>query len=77
MQDGSHHGNIDKKAYDIASDSGILFVYLGNVPHDNYENTICPKCKNICINRYGYSIDLKGLKNDKCLNCGTDISIVK
>lgn len=65
------------KAYEISSNSGIIYTYLGNIVHKGYENTICPKCKNICIKRYGFSIDLDGLKKDRCANCGTDINIVK
>jgi len=64
------------KAYEIACDSGVLYTYLGNVPHGDYENTICPKCGNICIVRQGYSINLDGFKDAKCVKCGTDIPIV-
>ena len=64
------------KAYEIACDSGVLYTYLGNVPHGDYENTICPKCGNICIGRHGYSINLDGFKDGKCVKCGTNISIV-
>jgi len=56
-------------AYDVAKKTGILFPYLGNVPNDEYDNTICPNCGNECINRQGYSIDLGGLNKNKCSNC--------
>jgi len=62
-------------AYEIASESGLLYVYLGNVPHRNYENTICPKCGSVCINRDGYLIDLKNLGKNKCMNCNTQLPI--
>jgi len=64
-------------AYKIAHDLGILYPYLGNVTHGEYENTICPKCGNICINRHNYSVNLDGLKNDRCIRCGSIIPIVK
>lgn len=64
------------KAYELACDSGVLYTYLGNVPHGDYENTICPKCGNICIGRQGYSINLDGFKDGKCVKCGTDIPTV-
>jgi len=64
------------KAYEIACDSGVLYTYLGNVPHGDYENTICPKCGNICIVRQGYSINLDGFKEGKCVKCGADIPII-
>ena len=63
-------------AYKIAKGIGILYVYLGNVPHSEYENTTCPKCGNICINRDAFSIGLDGLKNNKCAKCGSNIKII-
>jgi pyruvate formate lyase activating enzyme len=64
------------KIYDIAKESGILYPYLGNVPRGEYENTICPNCGNICIERCGYSVSLNGIRDGKCVKCGTSISIV-
>jgi pyruvate formate lyase activating enzyme len=64
------------KAYTIAKESGILYPYLGNVPHGDYENTSCPKCGNLCIERKGYDIDLTGIDNNKCKKCGNTISLV-
>lgn len=61
------------KIYDVAKNAGLLFPYLGNVPHGDYENTICPKCENVCIKRHGFSTDLKGITNGKCTNCGTKV----
>ncbi len=63
-------------AYEIARKSGILYVYLGNVPSGEYENTVCPKCGNTCVRRYGFSISIDGLKNGKCSKCGTSLNIV-
>ena len=62
--------------YNIAKESDILYPYLGNVPKGEYENTICPNCGNICIERCGYSVNLNGIEDDKCMQCGTSISIV-
>ena len=62
-------------AYEVASESGLLYVYLGNVPHGNYENTICPKCGSVCIDRHGYSINLKNFDDGMCLNCKTHLPI--
>ena len=59
------------KAYDTAKKAGILFPYIGNVPSGEYEHTICPSCGNVCIERSGYSINLDGLSNGKCVKCNT------
>jgi len=64
------------RIYDVAKEAGILYPYLGNVPHGDYENTICPNCGSICIKRVGYSVSLDGIKNGKCVRCGTSIPIV-
>jgi len=64
------------KIYDIAKESGVSYPYLGNVSLGEYENTICPNCENICIERCGYSISLNGIKDGKCVKCGTIIPLV-
>ena len=64
------------ESYKIASDSGLLYVYLGNTPHGEYENTVCPKCKNICIKRHGFSVNSDGVKDGKCVKCGNNLVIV-
>ena len=65
------------KIYETAKDIGILFPYLGNVCHGDYENTYCPKCGSICIERNNYSINLEGLSNGKCKKCGNNLPIIK
>ena len=41
-----------QKAREIALKAGIKFVYLGNVPGTKAENTYCPKCKKVLIERW-------------------------
>lgn len=64
------------KIYEVAKKMGILFPFLGNVYHGEYENTYCPKCGSICIERNNYSINLKGLTNGKCRKCGNQLPII-
>jgi len=52
----------------------LYYVYIGNVMGiDN--NTYCPKCSNELVNR-----DIKGkvigIKDNRCINCGTEIEII-
>jgi len=63
-------------AYKIAKEAGNLYVYLGNVSHDEYENTICPNCNKTCIERIGYNVDLSNFDNGKCSHCGYDLSVI-
>lgn len=62
--------------YDVAKQTGVLFPYLGNVYHGEYENTYCPKCGSICIERSNYSINLEGLTKGKCRKCGNPLPII-
>ena len=64
------------KAFDLAKEKGLKFVYLGNVPHGDYENTYCPSCGNLLIERYGFNANIKGLEKDRCKKCGEKINIV-
>lgn len=59
-----------KKAYEIGK-KYLQYVYIGNL--HNESNTICPKCKNVVIERFGYNIT-SYLNNGKCIYCGNKIS---
>ena len=61
------------RAREIAQKEGIKFVYIGNVPQQVGEDTICPKCGNTIIKRVGYNIIKNQLKDGKCPFCGTKI----
>ncbi|NQV09328.1 AmmeMemoRadiSam system radical SAM enzyme [Candidatus Woesearchaeota archaeon] len=63
-----------KKAREIAIEEGINYAYIGNVPHDDYENTYCPKCKSIAIERIGYIIKQNNIVDGKCSECGERIA---
>ncbi len=62
-----------RKAREIALAAGIKFVYIGNVPGSDAENTWCPKCHKLLIERKGYTITQNHIKNGKCEYCGEPI----
>ncbi|MBN2602977.1 MAG: AmmeMemoRadiSam system radical SAM enzyme [Candidatus Thermoplasmatota archaeon] len=62
--------------FKCAKEVGILFPYIGNVPHGEYENTFCPSCGKTCIERYGFTVSKDGLNEDKCVNCGKKLPII-
>jgi pyruvate formate lyase activating enzyme len=69
--------DILKRHYDIAKANGLKFVYIGNVPGNPYENTYCPKCGELLIERIGFSIEKWNLKRGNiCKKCGTKIPII-
>jgi pyruvate formate lyase activating enzyme len=62
--------------YDAAKKAGLLYCYLGNVPGGDYENTICPKCGNVCVERNGFFVKNIGLNKNKCSKCGFLLSFI-
>ncbi|MCM8764907.1 MAG: AmmeMemoRadiSam system radical SAM enzyme [Candidatus Omnitrophica bacterium] len=63
-----------EKAREIARRSGLKYVYIGNVYDNPYEDTICPNCGKIIIDRKGFEILQNHIRNGKCKYCGTKIS---
>jgi pyruvate formate lyase activating enzyme len=53
----------------VADAQGLQYVYLGNVPGHPAENTYCPKCHHIVIERAGFTIKQMNLQKGKCKNC--------
>jgi pyruvate formate lyase activating enzyme len=62
-----------EKARDMAMSAGLEYVYIGNVPGHEGENTFCPKCKKRVIKRAGYMVGEVNLKDGKCKFCGKPI----
>ncbi|MBN1913640.1 MAG: radical SAM protein, partial [Candidatus Omnitrophica bacterium] len=61
------------KAREIAVNSGLDFVYIGNLPGNTAENTYCPRCQKAIIQRSGYVILSNKVVEGKCGFCGRDI----
>ena len=58
------------KVREVALSAGLEYVYIGNVPGHEGENTFCPKCKKRVIQRTGYMIGEVHMKGGKCGYCG-------
>lgn len=56
-----------------AMDSGLRYVYIGNIRHEG-ESTFCPKCKKLLVERIGYFVKQNHILNGKCKFCSTAIS---
>jgi pyruvate formate lyase activating enzyme len=59
------------RAADIGRDAGLDYVYLGNV--GGPANTLCPKCGEPLIERYGMGMRVKHIEGDNCPACGRRI----
>jgi pyruvate formate lyase activating enzyme len=64
-----------EKAYEIGIKAGLHFIYLGNVPGNSHENTVCYNCGKVVIERTGYNTRITGVKVSSCLFCGADLNI--
>jgi pyruvate formate lyase activating enzyme len=63
-----------EKAMKIANKSGLKYVYIGNVPGNDAENTYCPKCSKKIIGRKGFTVTEKHIKKGNCEYCGNAIA---
>lgn len=64
-------------AYNLAKEMGINYVYVGNIPSEEYQDTKCPKCGKVVIVRRSYRVTLWNLTNDgRCPKCSHKIPIV-
>ena len=64
------------KAWKIAREEGLNYVYVGNLPGNEGEHTYCPNCGELVIKRYGFRIERWKLDDEmRCPKCGTKIPI--
>lgn len=64
------------RAAAIGSAAGLRYIYAGNLPGQvgGLENTHCPQCREILIERFGYHIlDYRLTPKGACPQCGTTI----
>lgn len=64
-----------ERAYDIGRQAGLQFIYAGNLPGQvgDRENTKCPACGQVLIERQGFSIRQNRLRAGRCPACATEI----
>jgi pyruvate formate lyase activating enzyme len=64
------------RACEIGREAGLRYIYAGNLPGrvGRWENTYCPSCDKLLIERYGYIIkQMKIGRDGKCPRCATTI----
>jgi pyruvate formate lyase activating enzyme len=62
-----------KRARQIGFDSGLRFVYEGNIPGEG-EDTSCWKCGQALIKRIGFTVQTNTVEFGKCSRCGAVIA---
>jgi pyruvate formate lyase activating enzyme len=64
------------RACEIGAAAGLKFIYAGNLPGrvGRWENTFCPDCGDLLIERVGYQIRRQCIGADgACPSCGRRI----
>jgi pyruvate formate lyase activating enzyme len=64
------------RAAEIGQEAGLNFVYAGNLPGrvNEYENTYCPKCRALLIERSGYTLlSYHITAQGACPKCGAQV----
>lgn len=62
-----------KRAREAGIKKGLKYVYEGNVPGEGGENTYCPDCGKLLIERYGFQLKQNRIENGRCFKCTTKI----
>jgi pyruvate formate lyase activating enzyme len=58
---------------ELALQQGLHYVYVGNVPRHDGNNTYCHNCKKLLIERRGYFVPTYNLAGNHCKFCDTRI----
>jgi pyruvate formate lyase activating enzyme len=62
-----------QRAREIGLEAGLKYVYVGNVPDDGSQDTICLGCGRVLIRRDGFAITNR-IRNGRCPDCGASIA---
>ncbi len=58
---------------ELAMQEGIRYVYVGNVPGHEGNNTYCHNCRKLLVERKGYLIPIYNLVGNRCKFCNSII----
>ena len=63
------------RAAEIGKEEGLHFVYAGNLPGTvgTWENTTCPGCNALLIERSGFRVLQMKVRNGQCPTCKRSI----
>ncbi len=63
-----------EQARDIAMKRGIHYAFVGNVPGHPGNNTYCPKCGKVVIQRSSFFVEEMNVQHGLCKYCGAKIA---
>jgi len=62
-----------RRARDLGYEAGLQYVYTGNIPGDEGENTFCHNCRAPLIDRLGFHVSQNRIMDGRCPECGTGV----
>ena len=63
-----------ERAWEIGKSAGLKYVYLGNVPGEEKQNTYCPDCGTLLIRRNIFGVLANRIQSGCCPDCGSAIA---
>ena len=64
------------QAREIGLKEGLKFVYIGNLPVEEEDDTFCPQCGTLAIQRDGYLTKVLAVdQNGHCSHCGANLNV--
>ena len=57
------------RAREIGMNAGLKYVYCGNIPGEEGEDTFCPQCGRKVIERTGFRVTINNAVNGTCRHC--------
>jgi pyruvate formate lyase activating enzyme len=64
-----------RHARDVGREEGLQFVYLGNVDDPGSEDTLCPSCGRVVVERRGYQVTEQQVREGACAHCGARVNV--
>ncbi len=64
-----------QRAWEIGKEEGLDFIYVGNFPGHPLQNTYCPHCGLLIVERVGFGVRGVKLRDSRCPRCFTALPI--
>jgi len=63
-----------RRAREIGLEAGLRYVYVGNAPGSRGEDSVCPECGQMVIERVGFTVVRNRACGGVCAHCGAEIA---
>ena len=63
-----------RRAREIARQEGLHYIYIGNVPEEVGQPTVCRVCGRVLIHRDGFGEITTDMRDDRCPDCGARVA---